>query len=268
MERAGIRKMKMRKTGNKKMIRTFCILFCIFAWSPILFADVYSLWPFSAQDLKNAEKKENGEKKTLPPGVLPVQPKNFWQEDVIVNGNKLRLNIYLLEGKWEEIAAYARQNAVKGSALMGNSNSLYIQNPVKNGMILRTYYLHLSDTYPMLMFQMSLPQNRLKMARNLWPQELPLLSNAENLNCMQFPARDALYGSYDVADKSVSQVLSTISANAAAAGWAPVSGETKQLYEGAGEVFHKEDPSRVLILGLQELPGGKGTRITLYTRKL
>lgn len=252
----------MRRNGNTIKMISVCA-FCLFL-NVSLLADVYSLWPFMPpKDTKKVQDQKDG----VPAGV-PVQPKRFWQEDVIVNGNKLRLNIYLLEGKWEEIAAHAKQTAVKGSAIMGNSSSLYIQNPVKDGMILRTYYLNISDRYPMLMFQMSLPQNRLKMAKNLWPESLPLLNNATELNCMQFPARNALYGSYDMVNMNISQALSTLSATVAAGGWAPVSGESKMLHGGSGEVFYKENPSRVLILGLQELPGGKGTRVSLYTRQL
>lgn len=253
-------------TTEKKTIIKL-VLMCAFGLflSASLLADVYVLWPFSPP--KDTKPVQGGAQNDLP-AAAPVRPKKFWQEDVIVNGNKLRLNIYLLEGKWDEIAAHAKKTAVKGSAIMGNSSSLFIQNPPENGLIQRTYYLHLSGEYPMLMFQMSLPENRLNMAKKQWPQEFPLLNNATNLNCMQFPARNALYGSYDVTTMNKNQALSTVSATIALAGWVPVSGESRMQHEGSGEVFYKEKPSRVLILGLQEIPGGKGTRISLYTRQL
>lgn len=255
----------MMKLRRDRFAKLLCMCFCCLFLNIQLSAAVYSLWPFATS--KDGKKKTQSQQGT-PSGVLPAQQKRFWQEDVIVNGNKLCLNIYLLEGKWDEIASHAKMTAVKGSAIMGNSNSLYIQNPVKDGLVRRTYYLNLSGTYPMLMFQMQLPQNRLKMEKNLWPENLPLLNNASQLNCMVFPARNAVFGSYDMENMNVSQALSSISAAAAANGWAPLSGEARQQLGGSGEVFFKENPSRVLIFGLQELPAGKGVRISLYTRQL
>ncbi len=246
-------------SGHKKIIMILCGLLVL----PLAArADVFTLWPFSPD-------RNDGTMSTASMDKV-FDAKNFWREDIVVNGSPMTLNVALLETDrpFTELARLLIGRAGKGVAVSANANSLLMQEPQADGSMLRRYYLQLSGVSPVLLFQIVLPKDRHKCGVEDWPADLPFIMDATELVCMKFPARDAVYGSFTVQGAQVQQVMNDLSARIMANGWSAVSQEVENLFEGSGEVFLKEDPQAVFILGIAPMPGNSGVKVSMYTRKL
>lgn len=237
--------------------RFFILLLLTAAALPQLRADIFSLLPFSPRNPASLTALSDS-----------MGPKRFWKEKINVNGTDMFMEIFLIDRSLRDIAAQVRQGKKQNIAVFANSNSLLLEEPGKDGSLLRTYYLELSSVRPVLQFKMLIPAGRKTMKAADWPSELPLVAGAEELTCMRFPARNALYGGFLVRKAVVPQVLSDMSDRIAAKGWNPVSREADNVFKGSGEVFMKENPSSIMILGIARDSSGKGVRVSIYTRNL
>lgn len=222
-------------------------------------ADVYWLWPSGGRD--SGESASAALEKML-------NPKPFWKEKIQVNGTDLELRISLVECPLTEIAELLRAERKSNVSLMAGANSILLQEARPGGSLLRRYFLQLSGVHPALLFEMALPPDMKTMDPAAWPADLPLIAGAEDLTLMKFPARSALFGAYTVRNASVPQTLDDLTVRIGALGWERVSRESDHVFEGTGEVFLKEKPSALLILGLRQENGRKAVRVSLYTRPL
>lgn len=236
------------------------LLFALMLFLPLpLSADVYWLWP-SAGNISGGL--------PVPELVKVLNPKPFWKENIQVNGMDLVLRISLIDRPLTDIATLLRTKHDRNTSLMVNSNSLLLQETRPDGSLLRQYFLQLSGVQPALSFEMVLPPDRKKMDPGSWPAELPLIAGSEDLTFMKFPVRSALFGAYTVRNASVPQTLDDLAVRIGALGWERVSRESDNVFQGTGEVFLKEKPSSLLILGLRKESAGKGVRVSIYTRPL
>ncbi len=244
----------------------------MFAWFPICRADVFSLWPLDgdAAVSGNGQGGESGEKSDRS-GNRPEKaglPQKFWNEEVRVNGMNLCLEIFLIEGKLKNLAESLRTTLPKNALVMGNSNSYFVQIPREDGTQERICYISLTAVRPMLKFRIVLPKDRKKADESVWPANFPLSPGAYDLTIMEFPVRQSQFGSFRLKGATVPQVLGEVSSGLKSLGWSPVSREADNVFEGAGEVFMKNNPSSILILGIQQTVGGNDVCVSMYTRPL
>ena len=222
-------------------------------------ADIYSLWPFSGTDNISLSAARSTQKTS-----------RFWQEKIFANGKELQLEISLVEEPLAEIRKkYAGLFQGRKDVFMGgNSNSILLQEVQKDGSLKRQYFLELSGIHPVLLFEMVLPPGKGHFTAEDWPSELPLLHGADDLTCMKFPAREAVYGAYNMKGKMMPQVLGEVTDQLVSMGWEKVSREADHVFEGTGEVFLKDNGTQLMILGLVSHNGGEDVRVSMYTRPI
>ena len=222
-------------------------------------ANIYSLWPFS----------ENGNV-SLESAASMQKVSRFWQEKIIVNGTELQLDISLVETPLKELQVTLSKlfSGRKDVFIGGNSNSILLQEIQQDGSLKRQYYLELSGIHPVLLFEMIIPPGRRKYSEEDWPAELPFVHGAENMTSMKFPVRNAVYGAFSLKDKLMPQVLGEMTDQLESMGWQKVSRESDKVFEGTGEVFLKDNSSKLMILGIAPDADGRGVRVSMYTRPI
>lgn len=222
-------------------------------------ANIYSLWPFS----------ENGNV-SLDSAASMQKVSRFWQEKIIVNGTELKLDISLVETPLKELQVTLSKlfSGRKDVFIGGNSNSILLQEIQPDGSLKRQYYLELSGIHPVLLFEMIIPPGRRKYSEEDWPSELPFVYGAENMTSMKFPVRNAVYGAFSLKDKLMPQVLGEMTDQLESMGWQKVSRESDNVFEGTGEVFLKDNSSKLMILGIAPDADGRGVRVSMYTRPI
>lgn len=222
-------------------------------------ANIYSLWPFS----------ENGNV-SLESAASMQKVSRFWQEKIIVNGTELQLDISLVETPLKELQVTLSKlfSGRKDVFIGGNSNSILLQEIQPDGSLKRQYYLELSGIHPVLLFEMIIPPGRRKYSEEDWPAELPFVHGAENMTSMKFPVRNAVYGAFSLKDKLMPQVLGEMTDQLESMGWQKVSRESDNVFEGTGEVFLKDNSSKLMILGIAPDADGRGVRVSMYTRPI
>ncbi len=222
-------------------------------------ANIYSLWPFS----------ENGNV-SLESAASMQKVSRFWQEKIIVNGTELQLDISLVETPLKELQVTLSKlfSGRKDVFIGGNSNSILLQEIQQDGSLKRQYYLELSGIHPVLLFEMIIPPGRRKYSEEDWPAELPFVHGAENMTSMKFPVRNAVYGAFSLKDKLMPQVLGEMTDQLESMGWQKVSRESDNVFEGTGEVFLKDNSSKLMILGIAPDADGRGVRVSMYTRPI
>ncbi|MBR3707923.1 MAG: hypothetical protein IKM17_02800, partial [Lentisphaeria bacterium] len=110
------------------------------------------------------------------------------------------------------------------------------------------------------------PPGRRTATRNDWTKELPLIADAEDMTCMEFPVRRAAFGAFLLKNATVPQVLSDLTVRIRAMGWEQVSREADDVFTGSGEVFLKHDPYSIMILGVTA--HNDGVRVSMYSRPI
>ena len=243
---------------NLKLLRFPALLF--FA-APVFAQDanIYSLWPFSDSGSISLETSASMQKTS-----------RFWQEKIVVNGTELMLDISLVETPLKELQVNLSKffSGRKDVFIGGNSNSILLQEIQKDGSLKRQYYLELSGIHPVLLFEMIIPPGRRKYSEEDWPSELPFVYGAENMTSMKFPVRNAVYGAFSLKEKLMPQVLGEMTNSLEAMGWQKVSREADNVFEGTGEVFLKDNSSKLMILGIAPDADGRGVRVSMYTRPI
>jgi len=227
----------------------FRISICAIIFLPLLLsAEVFSLWPLSGAGGGTDE---------------ALRPSKLWSENVIVDGHSLEMSVSLLQNKLDVCYANLRK-LYPDASFAANRNSLLVEFKQKNGTRRRLYLLSLEGVYPTIQFSMELPAGPMKPAD--WPQEFPLPAGARPITTMHFPKRNAVYGAFS-SDYDVSQTLPDVVASLKANGWQSVTAEHRDVFSGTGEVFLKNSPSSILVIGFT--PKKKGGCVgTLYQRKL
>lgn len=222
-------------------------------------ADIYSLWPFTGTDNVSLDAAGTMQKTS-----------RFWKEKIIANGKELQLEIFLVEERLADLRKkYSKLFSGRKDVFMGgNSNSILLQEVQKDGSLKRQYFLELSGIHPVLLFEMILPPGKNTFTEKDWPDEVPLLHGAEDLTCMRFPARGAVYGAYSMKEKMLPQVLGEVTDQLASMGWEKISREADDVFVGTGEVFLKDNGTQLMILGLLNEAGGRGVRVSMYTRPI
>ena len=222
-------------------------------------ANIYSLWPFSDTDSVSLDTAASLQKTS-----------KFWQEKIQVNGTELTLDISLVETSLKELQTTLAKifNGRKDVFLGANSNSILLQEVRKDGSLKRQYYLELSGIHPVLLFEMIIPPGRRKHSEEDWPAELPLAYGAENVTSMKFPVRSAVYGAFSLKEKLMPQVLGEMTDQLESMGWQKVSRESDNVFEGTGEVFLKDNSSKLMILGIAPDADGRGVRVSMYSRPI
>ncbi len=222
-------------------------------------ANIYSLWPFSDSGSISLETSASMQKTS-----------RFWQEKIVVNGTELMLDISLVETPLKELQENLSKffSGREDVFIGGNSNSILLQEIQKDGSLKRQYYLELSGIHPVLLFEMIIPPGRRKYSEEDWPSELPFVHGAENMTSMKFPVRNAVYGAFSLKEKLMPQVLGEMTNSLEAMGWQKVSREADNVFEGTGEVFLKDNSSKLMILGIAPDADGRGVRVSMYTRPI
>lgn len=222
-------------------------------------ADIYSLWPFTGTGNVSLEAAGTMQKTS-----------RFWKEKIIANGKELQLEIFLVEERLADLRKkYSKLFSGRKDVFMGgNSNSILLQEIQKDGSLKRQYFLELSGIQPVLLFEMILPPGKNTFTEKDWPDEVPLLHGAEDLTCMRFPARGAVYGAYSMKGKMMPQILGEVTDQLVSMGWEKISREADDVFAGTGEVFLKDNATQLMILGLVPHNGGQDVRVSMYTRPI
>ena len=219
-------------------------------------AEVYSLWPFG-------QGKSGSAAFTAPSGTLPAR--RFWQEKVRVNGNELVMDISLVDLPYDDAVAVLRKTFPQ-AVTARNTNSFMLSLPEKNGGQKRLLLLSLAGTNPTLQFSMDLPPRARNAQTADWPKTIPLPAGAEHLFVIHFPERKSDFASCFLPGQTRPQVLSGMASRLQAQGWNAASGEIADPFKASGEVFFKEKPMEILLLGAA--PKDQGVMMTVYTRPL
>lgn len=242
--------------------RILLLLFFFCIVSSAAKADVFSLWPFG----ENGTAASGGRKPADLSAIL--DPKKFWDEDVIINGERLKLNIALVELPVSDAVRLLR-SSFPDAPLAANEYSILMEQSMENGKRRRLFLLSMPGVAPLLQFTMDLPSSSSasRVKQNLdWPGEFPLPAGSYDLLSMRFPKRNATYGVFS-SPYGREQVLAELAGNLKASSWIPVSSESKDGTPAAGgEFFMRESPPALMLVGT--VPSKQGTRVTLYMRPL
>ena len=228
-------------------------------------ADIFSIWPFgSARSNSGNISAESAE------DVMAelLDARQFWSEKVVMNGQNMTMKIAMSDQPLSRVRASVMQTFPNAQAA-GNEASLLLKRPLDDGGSQRIFLLQLKGLNPLLQFTTAIPKDMPKECPiHLWPAAFPLFAGATNLQLMSFPNRGSLFGTYEVPGADTPEVLDHLAAKILTGGWAPASSEHANLFEGSGDVFMKDDPAALLLLGVVRDEASGIVQVSLYTRKL
>lgn len=219
-------------------------------------AEVYSLWPFG-------KGKSGSAAFTAPSDTLPTR--RFWKEKVRVNGTDLVMDISIVDLPYDDAVAVLRKT-FPGAVTARNASGFMLSLIEKDGKQKRVLLLSLAGANPTLQFSMDLPPRTGTAAQADWPKTIPLPAGAERLFVIHFPERKADFASCFMPGQTRPQVLADMASRLQAQGWNAASGEIADPFRSSGEVFFKEKPMEILLLGAAEKE--QGVMMTVYTRPL
>lgn len=220
-----------------------------------LHGEIFSLWPFGKGSAGSAPFNEKGD-------LFPS--KNFWQEDIRFNGTPLRLDIALVDMPFADAAAVLRSR-FPHAAFAAGQGSLLMNRPEKDGSSLRLWLISLRGVNPVLMFSLKVPADRKNAPGSAWPRGIPILPGAEAGNVISFPSRGADFVSFTAKGVTRAQTLNEMAQRLQSEGWLPASEEIANPFRASGEVFYRESPLSILLLGVSA-ETQNGVLVTVYTR--
>ncbi len=221
----------------------------LFLLQTSLFADVFSLFPFRGGAASGVDNALHGSR--------------LWTEEVDLNGQRLELEVSLVNRTMEEALRDLRGQFKKGAAAM-NSNSLLFEVPLDSGAKKRYYLVALKGIVPMLQFSLTLPRG-FRNVSGAWHPDLPLPPGAMPLSLMRFPKRNSVYGSFR-SPFPPQQALADLTRQLQSSGWKNMSGESVSSPQASGEIFLQEKKQVILIVSVQS--SDSGSTGSLYLRKL
>lgn len=230
-------------------------MFLTIVASAPLHADVFSLWPFSGNQAQGGNGSGNL--------ASILEPKAFWNEKLSINGTQLELNIGLVDLSMRDAVNLLRAQFPK-ARFAANESSVLFEQPLNKKMRRRIYLLKLHGVNQLLQFSMDVPEKMPEAPLSLWPSELPLPPGAKELQVMQFPKRNATFGAF-TSIYTKEQVLADMTALLRAAKWTPMSKESENVFQGTGNLFMKQSPMSILLLGTLPIEKNE-TRVNLYLR--
>ena len=217
--------------------------------------EIFSLWPFGNGSAGSAPFNEHGD-------LFPS--KNFWQEDIRFNGTPLRLDIALVDMPFADASAVLRRR-FPGAAFASGRGSLLMNHPEEDGSTLRLWLISLRGVNPVLMFSLKVPADRKTSPGSAWPRGIPILPGAEAGSVISFPSRGADFVSFTAKGVTRAQTLNEMARRLQAEGWLPASDEIANPFRASGEVFYRESPLSILLLGVSA-ETRDGVLVTVYTR--
>lgn len=236
----------------------------LFASAQSLYADVFSLWPFGSHSV-NAEAPTAEEAEMTMAELLGSR--KFWNENITVNGQKLIMHIALADNSLTKIRTSIRK-FFPDAQTAGNLNSMLVRRVLKNGNTSRIFLLQMDGLNSLLQFSMELPKDMPKECPDtLWPSTFPRLAGASDCQLMSFPKRSSLFATFTVKNAEIPHVLDQLVARLKADGWEPATSEYSSIFEGTGEVFMKEEPSSLLLVGTVHDSSGD-VQVSFYHRTM
>lgn len=182
--------------------------------------------------------------------------KAILSEPIEVNGDKLKLEVHLLDMSLEDLL-YQLKALASDIKIAANSNSMLVTEKLKHGMLKRRLFIYSGKGLPILCFSMLLP-DKLPELRD-WPQQLPKTADGIIRQYIYFPKRQAYYGVFSTAAQPA-DALREVSGSLKGNGWTAVSHEDS-LPNGRGEIFFKQRPRSLMLISI----GEDGT-VIVYTR--
>ena len=226
----------------------------LFAAAP-LHGEIFSLWPFGKGSAGSTPFNEHGD-------IFPG--KNFWKEEVRFNGVPLRMDIALVDMPFADAEAVLRRRFPRAGFAAGHG-SLLMNQSEKDGSSLRLWLISLRGVNPVLMFSLNVPANLKTDPGSAWPRGIPILPGAKAGNVISFPSRGADFASFTAKGVTRPQVLDEMARRLQAGGWLPASEEIANPFRASGEVFYRESPLSILLLGVSA-ETRDGVLVTVYTR--
>ena len=220
-----------------------------------LHGEIFSLWPFGNGSAGSAPFNEHGD-------IFPS--KNFWKEEILFNGVPLRLDIALVDIPFSDAVQLLRRR-FPHAAFASGQGSLLVNQPEKDGISLRLWLVSLRGINPVLMFSMKVPANLKTAPESAWPRGIPILPGAEAGNVIRFPARGADFASFTAKGVTRAQAVNEMAQRLQGEGWLPASEEIANPFRASGEVFYRESPLSILLLGVSA-ETRDGILVTVYTR--
>ncbi|MBR2428239.1 MAG: hypothetical protein IKB16_16005 [Lentisphaeria bacterium] len=234
-------------------MRKICVCVLLFS-AVVLYAEVYSLWPFA--------KGSSSGTFSDPSQVLPK--KQFWNENILINGAKVRMDIALVDMEYED-AVKVLLKQFPQAQIAKNPTSMLLNVTQKDGSSRRIFLVKVKGTRPLLQYSMLLPAGRSKATAAQWPKNIPLLPGAKDLNVMVFPKRNATYASCFIPNATRPQLVHEMSKRLLSQGWQAASEEIANPFKASGEVFLREKPLELMLLGISKT-SQDGTMLSIYTR--
>lgn len=219
-------------------------------------AEVYSLWPFG-------KGKSGFSAFSQPSETLPVR--RFWKENVRVNGIDLVMDISLVDLPYDDAVAVL-QKTFPSAVTARNASGFMLSLIGKDGRQKRVLLLSLAGSNPTLQFSMELPPRAATATHADWPKTIPLPQGAGRLFTIRFPERKADFASCFLPGQTRPQVLADMTSRLQAQGWNAATGEIADPFKSTGEVFFREKPMEILLLGAAAKD--QGVMMTVYTRPL
>lgn len=230
------------------------ILLILLAALPVR-GEIFSLWPFGNGSAGSTPFNEHGD-------VFPS--KNFWKEEVRFNGVSLRMDIALVDMPFADAGAVLRKRFPRAGFAAGHG-SLLVNQPEKDGSALRLWLISLRGVNPVLLFSLKVPPGLKNTPESAWPKGIPILPGAKAGNVISFPSRGADFASFTAKGVTRPQALDEMARRLQAEGWLPASEEIANPFRASGEVFYRESPLSILLLGVSA-ETRDGILVTVYTR--
>lgn len=249
---------------KKAVLSSLVSLLVFLSFCAPAFADVFSIWPFGSRS--TGSDKPSAETAEVTMSSL-LGSKKFWNEPISVNGKSLTMHIALSDHSLAQIRSSIKET-FPDAQLAGNIDSLLVRRVLKNGNTSRIYLLQLKGLHSLLQFSMELPKDMPEECpASLWPSIFPKIGGASDFQLMTFSKRSSDFATFTVKNSEIPPVLEQLVIRLKADGWVASSAEHSEIFEGTGEVFVKEDPARLLLVGVVRDAQGHA-QVSFYHRNI
>lgn len=235
-------------------IHRLVLLVLLLAALPVR-GEIFSLWPFGDGSAGSTPFNEHGD-------IFPS--KNFWKEEIRFNGVPLRMDISLVDVPFADAVMLLRRRFPNAGFAAGNG-SVLLNQPQNDGSTLRLWLISLRGINPVLLFSMKVPADLKATPESAWPRGIPILPGAKAGNVICFPSRGADFVSFTARGVTRAQTVHEMTQRLLAEGWLPASEEIANPFRASGEVFYRESPLSILLLGVSS-ETRDGVLVTVYTR--
>lgn len=228
------------------------ILLLLTVCAAVLELDAAVYWPgkttsgSGASGSRNHDRRAVGSARNFSISELPgLSRKPLTSEDVVVNGQKMTLEIYQLNAAWDILQRTLRSR-VAPEQLMYGQDFLRMVVPMGNNRTERWLFVCADPRRPVTAFRIE--SNRVLPPPTRWHSELPPLPSGgvPEMN-MEIPRVDAVYGAFSNCNGDPTQLLVSYSARLAASGWIGAGAEHSPSIRGSGEIYFRNQPERQVL---------------------